>query len=178
MSEENDHRILIVGVGSRMRGDDSVGPYVIDLLKERMDEEGCPEGHRISLIDADVMPENFTRPIRESGASVCLLIDAIDIKMDPGAIRRIPSDIIDGTIPCSHSLPLSYLMQYIGEKINKVELIGIQIDTTGLFQEMTEVVKKGGEELAEILWKNTWESIKTYEKGESPSEKESTNYCW
>jgi hydrogenase 3 maturation protease len=169
---------LIVGVGSRMRGDDSVGPFVIDLLKDRMDREGCPEGNRLSLIDADVMPENFTRPIRESGASVCLLVDAVDVKMEPGMIRRIPMDSIDETIPCSHSLPLSYLMKYIGEKIERVELIGIQIAETGLYIEMTDQAIGGGERLAEILWAGDWEKIKVYDGSESPSDTEATNYCW
>lgn len=169
---------LIVGVGSRMRGDDSVGPYVIDLLKERMDEEGCPEGNRISLIDADVMPENFTRPIRESGASTCLLIDAVDIKIEPGSIRRIPLGMIDETIPCSHSLPISYLMKYIGEKIERVELIGIQIGETGLYMDMTEGARKGGDKLSEVLWNGGWEEIPVHEKSEEDPEKEATNYCW
>jgi len=169
---------VIVGVGSRMRGDDSVGPYIIDILKERMDADGCPEGDPLSLIDADAMPENYTKPIRESGASTCLLLDAVDIGLEPGVLRKIPKDLIDETIPCSHNLPLSYLMQYIGEKIDDVQLLGIQIDTTGLFQEMTSVVKEGGEKLADRLWDGTWVDIDTYQKGDRSSEKEATNYCW
>jgi hydrogenase 3 maturation protease len=169
---------LIVGVGSRMRGDDSVGPYVIDLMKDRMDDEGCPDGNPLSLIDADAVPENFTRPIRESGARTCILVDAVDISLEPGVLRQVPLDLIDETIPCSHSLPLSYLMKYIGEKIDEVLLIGVQIDTTGLFQEMTEDVRKGGEALSDILWEGNWKDIKVYEKGEGPSDKEATNYCW
>ena len=169
---------LILGVGSRMRGDDAVGPHVIDLLKNRMDEEGCPENIRLSLLDADVMPENFTRPVRESGAKRCIMIDAVDIKLDPGRIRMIPKERIDATIPCSHSLPLSYLMNYIGEKIEKVELIGIQIGTTGLYQPMTEKVIEGAEELAEIIWKGDIDSIKVYDPSEPVSDEEATNYCW
>jgi hydrogenase 3 maturation protease len=161
-----------------MRGDDSVGPFVIDLLKDRMDTEGCPEGNRLSLLDTDVMPENYTRPIRESGASTCLLLDAVDVKLDPGMIRRIPMESIDETIPCSHSLPLSYLMKYIGEKIERVELIGVQIGETGLYLDMTEEAKKGGEELAEILWNGGWEDIPIHEKSEEDPEREATNYCW
>ncbi len=178
MSEGPGPLTLIVGVGSRMRGDDSVGPYVIDLLKEMMEDQGCSEGNRLSLIDADVMPENYTRPIRESNADICLLVDAIDIGMDPGTIRRVPIAMIDETIPCSHSLPLSYLMKYIGEKIDRVELIGIQIGATGLYMEMTEEVMKGGERLAEVLWNGEWEKIPIHEKSDDRSDKEATNYCW
>lgn len=178
MNEERKDLIVIVGVGSRMRGDDSVGPFIIDVLKDRMDDEGCPENNPISLIDADAVPENFTKPIRESGAGTCLLLDAVDVGLEPGVLRKIPLELIDETIPCSHNLPLSYLMKYIGERVDDVQLIGVQIDTTGLFQEMTDIVRKGGEKLAERLWDGTWKDIDTYRKGERTSEKEATNYCW
>ena len=178
MTEARKDLTIIVGIGSRMRGDDSVGPYIIDVLKDRMDTEGCPDGNPISLIDADAVPENYTRPIRESGAGTCILLDAVDIGLEPGVLRKIPKDLIDETIPCSHNLPLSYLMNYIGEKIDRVELLGVQIQTTGLFQEMTPVVMEGGERLAELLWTGEWKDIPEYRKGERRSDKEATNYCW
>ncbi|RLF65710.1 MAG: hypothetical protein DRN57_08530 [Thermoplasmata archaeon] len=171
-----NEKILIVGVGSRMRGDDSVGPHVVDLLKERLGDDDST-GRNISLIDADVMPENFTRPIRESGADVCLLVDAVDLKLPPGEIRRVPGELIDETIPCSHSLPLSYIMEYIGEKIDTVELVGIQIRGTGLYMEMSEEAARGAENLVEILLSKGWRELPVYRKGEG-KEEGPVNYCW
>ena len=168
---------VIVGTGSRLRGDDSAGPYVIDLLKERMDQEGCPESIRLSLIDADVMPENFTKPVRESGADICLFIDAVDMGMEPGTIRRVPMELIDATIPCSHSLPMSYVMGYVGEKVHTVELIGIQISVAGLFQEMSDPVKDACVGLADSIWEGKALGIPLYSIGEKGL-KRAENYCW
>ncbi len=170
--------LLIVGTGSRVRGDDSAGPYVIDILKERMDIDGCPEKVRLSLIDADVMPENYTKPIRESGAKACFFIDAVDMGMAPGTIRTIPRDMIDAAIPCSHSLPMSYVMENVNEKIPMVVLIGTQISTAGLFQEMSDPVLKACSELADIIWEGKVLEIPAFSKDETFQGKKAENYCW
>jgi hydrogenase 3 maturation protease len=169
---------IVVGTGSRLRGDDSAGPYVIDLLKERMDLDGCPEKVRLSLIDADVMPENYTKPIRESGAEACLLIDAVDMGMTAGAVRRIPEELIDFSIPCSHSLPLSYVMGYLREKVPLVELIGIQISIAGLFQEMSDGTMEGCRKLADTIWEGKVLDVPIFQKKTDDVGSETTDHCW
>lgn len=173
-----DTKLLVVGVGSRMRGDDMVGPYTTDLLKERLDSGDELIVSKLDIIDADVMPENFSKPMRESDADLILFIDAVDMNLEPGTIRKVPRDLIDATIPCSHNLPMSYVMGYINEKIERVELIGIQIVTTGLFEEMTEITREACRKLADLIWKGEIDSIPEYSKNESGSEKKATNYCW
>lgn len=168
--------MIVVGTGSRLRGDDSAGPYVIDLLKERMALEGPPRV-TMTLIDADVMPENYTKPIRESGADHCMFIDAVDMGLRPGTIRRIPIELIDATIPCSHSLPMSLVMGYIGESVPKVELMGIQISVAGLFHEMSDAVKDACGDLADILWEGRGMEVPLYQKGDRGAEV-AENHCW
>jgi len=46
--------VVFVGVGNRMRGDDAIGPALIDLIKGRVPH----------AIDADGAPENVTSAIR------------------------------------------------------------------------------------------------------------------
>lgn len=161
-----------------MRGDDMVGPYTIDLLKERLDSGEGPDGFELDVIDADVMPENFSKPMRQSGANLILFIDAVDMNLEPGTIRKLPRDLIDATIPCSHNLPMSYVMGYINEKIEEVELVGVQISTTGLFEEMTDTAKEACSRLVDIIWSGEIDSIPEYSKDEEGSDKEATNYCW
>ncbi|MGA1873324.1 MAG: hydrogenase maturation protease, partial [Thermoplasmatota archaeon] len=117
-------KVLVVGVGSRMRGDDMAGPFTIDILRERMEAGERPAGFDIELIDADVMPENYTRPIRSSGAEMVLLVDAVDMGLPPGEIRIVPRERIDATLPCTHTLPMSHVMAYLNEAVPRVELVG------------------------------------------------------
>jgi len=161
-----------------MRGDDMVGPFTIDLLKERIEAGESPEGFELQLIDADVMPENFTRPIRESRAGLVLFIDAVDMGLEPGDLRIVPRELIDATIPCSHNLPMSYVMGYVNEKVERVELLGVQVRTTGLFEEMTEEAKEGCSRLAEPLMRGKALDITVYSKDEKGSDDKATNYCW
>jgi len=161
-----------------MRGDDMVGPYTIDLLKERLDSGEIPPGFDLEVIDADVMPENFSKPMRESGADLILFVDAVDMGLDPGEIRLVPRDLIEATIPCSHNLPMSYVMGYVDEKIERVELLGVQISNTGLFVEMTDITKDACSKLADIIWKGEYDSLLEYSKQDRGSEKEATNHCW
>jgi hydrogenase 3 maturation protease len=161
-----------------MRGDDMVGPYTVDLLKERLDSGGGPEGFDLEIIDADVMPENFSKPMRESGADLILFVDAVDMNLEPGTIRKVPRDLIDATIPCSHNLPMSYVMGYINEKIKRVELVGVQISTTGLFEEMTLATKKACTNLVELIWNGEIDSVPVHSRDVEDSDKEATNYCW
>ncbi|MBN1538974.1 MAG: hydrogenase maturation protease [Candidatus Thermoplasmatota archaeon] len=171
-------KVLVVGVGSRMRGDDMAGPFTIDLLKEKLGSGEVPDGFELELIDADVMPENFTKPMRESGADLILFIDAVDMGLEPGALRIVPRELIDATIPCSHNLPMSYVMGYVNEKVERVELLGVQIRTAGLFEDVTKEVREGCSRLAETIMSGKVLDIAVYSKDEKGSDDKATNYCW
>jgi hydrogenase maturation protease len=132
----------------------------------------------LQVIDADVMPENYSKPMRESGSDMVLFVDAVDMGLRPGEIRIVPRDLIEATIPCSHNLPMSYVMGYINEKIERVELVGVQIKTTGLFEEMTEEIKEACHKLVDIIWDGKIGSVPEYSRDEKGNGEEATNYCW
>ncbi len=157
-------RLLVVGVGHRFRGDDLVGPYVCDLLKERLEENGQPPWGRIDVIDADVMPENFSKPIRNSDADIVLFIDAVDLQKEPGTIFRLGSDAIGVPMPNTHSMPLTFVMERLLEHKERVELIGVSALDLGLFNEMTDPIRKGGETLVDMIFEGTWEDIPPLER--------------
>ncbi len=158
------NKLMIVGVGHRFRGDDLVGPYVCDLLKERLEKDGQPSWGRIDVIDADVMPENFSKPIRNSDADIVLFVDAVDLEGEPGAVFRLGGDAIGVPMPNTHSMPLSFIMRRLQEHKERVELIGVQAMDLGLFNEMTDPVRKAGEMLVERIYNGSWEDIPTLER--------------
>ena len=63
-------KVLLLGVGNRLRGDDGVGSYLVKRLQKKM---------KIPLIDASDVPENYIGPIENSGANLVLVVDAADI---------------------------------------------------------------------------------------------------
>jgi hydrogenase 3 maturation protease len=154
-------KILVVGVGSRIRGDDEAGPRVCDILNSRLSSGETPDFGSIEVIDSDVMPENFSRPIRESGADITLFIDAGDMGVEPGGIRTIPMEKIAATLPSTHTLPLNLFIDHISPDIGEVLVLGIQPKNIGLFTEISNEVVAACEKLANLIWDNDLKSIET-----------------
>ena len=108
-------KVLVVGVGSRIRADDGAGPLVCDILKERIEKEGPPHWCEMEIIDSDVMPESYGGPIRRYRPDLLLFVDAAEMGIAPGEIRIIPHDRIEATVPSTHTLPLSLFIDHISE---------------------------------------------------------------
>jgi len=66
----------------------------------------------------------------------------------------------------------------VNEKVKRVELLGVQIDTAGLFEEMTEEAMEGCSRLADIIMKGKALEIPVYSKNEKMSDEKASNYCW
>jgi len=136
-------RILLLGVGNRLRGDDAVGSLMVDCLKGKVD---------IPLIDAGDVPENYLGPIEEAGAEVVLVVDATDMGGKAGDIAIFNIEQVQSMSVSTHMANLGLLFQVIPpEKRPQVILLGIQPGTMELGQELSESVQETLESLAEIL---------------------------
>lgn len=130
-------KIVFVGVGNRFRGDDAVGPMVIDLLA----------GLVPHAIDAGSAPENATGAIKKLKPKAIVLIDALIFKdAPPGSAFIVESDEI-AQRGFSHTLSLDFIMDYLkAETGADVFLIGIQPeyvdDYEGLSSGLGDTLKK------------------------------------
>jgi len=170
-------KLVAVGTGSRLRGDDAAGPLTADLLADRLGSGERPTGLELEVIDADVMPESYTRPLRESGADAVVFIDAVDMGLRPGELRIVPKELIDSKLPCSHSLPMSYVMGYVNEKVPVVELVGVQAASTGLFLDAGDEVLKACQALCDIIWKGEVLSLPRLPL-DAPEDRSAESHCW
>jgi hydrogenase 3 maturation protease len=113
---------LVLTVGNGMMGDDAAGPLLAQMLRRD------PLDHW-DVLDGGSVPENLLHQIREISPDLVLVVDSADMDLEPGEIRRIqPEKIHDPFFITTHSLPLTYLMQSLGEFVQNVEMIGIQPD--------------------------------------------------
>ena len=130
-------KILVIGVGNRMRADDAVGPLAIDRLKE---STTIPE-HWL-LIDAGEVPENALGLVEKEKPDRVLLIDACDWDAEPGEVRFFTSEEIlklpIRTIS-THGVPLSFWvkMTLVDHPDLKIELLGIQASDLAFNQPLT-----------------------------------------
>jgi hydrogenase 3 maturation protease len=111
-------RIVFVGVGNRSRGDDAVGPLVIDSLA----------GHVPHTIDAGPSPENVTGSIKKRKPKAIVFIDALIFKdLPPGTPEIVEIDDIRHLGESTHTLSLDVVMEYLKMETGAdVFMIGVQ----------------------------------------------------
>lgn len=127
-SGQNDRfalpRTCLIGIGSDLRGDDSVGVIVVRRLLADQSLNNAPN---LLILEGGSAPENLTGKLRTFRPDVVLFIDAAHLDESPGTIQPIPLDDIDGMSASSHSLPLSMLARYITSEFgSQVIVLGIQ----------------------------------------------------
>jgi len=131
---------LLLCVGNKEGGDDSIGPYIADKLESTK---------HISVIDCGTTPENYTSIVKKHKPKKLIIIDATDMNLSPGEIRIIPEEKIGSMHISTHGIPLSIIMNYLKEHTEQILLIGIQPKT--IHGPMTEKVKKSGDKLIKII---------------------------
>ena len=115
-------RVLILGVGNPLRGDDGAGPYLIAQLKGRVNA---------ALLDCEEVPENFLGQIVDYRPDSVLIIDAVDLGMTPGAVALLEEEELEGRGLSTHHAPLQLLIKCIkAETGSNVLVLGIQPKST------------------------------------------------
>ncbi len=135
---KNNDKLVILGIGNELRGDDFLGSLLArrlsELFKGRID---------IVVFDGGTVPENYTGLIRKEGPTGIILLDAADIGKEPGFIKIIDRDDIASYHLSTHAMPLSFLVKYL-EQFTKAEiiLIGIQPKEMELADNISTEIKK------------------------------------
>lgn len=125
-------KVLLLGVGNRLRGDDGVGPHLIERLQDKIN---------IPLIDASDVPENYLGPIEASQANLVLIVDAADFGAKPGEMALIGLNQLKDISLSTHAANLSLLFQVIPvEKRPETLLVALQPGSTAAGRGLSEVV--------------------------------------
>jgi len=131
-------RVVFAGVGNRSRGDDAIGPLVIDRLAGRVPH----------AIDAGPAPENVTGAIKKLKPAVVAFIDALIFKdLPPGTPRIVEIDDIRHLGESTHTLSLDVVMEYLKMETGAdVFMIGVQpgriSDVEGLSPGIQDAIEK------------------------------------
>ena len=143
---------LVVTVGNEMMGDDAAGPLLArKLLAAPLDAW--------ELLEGGSTPENHVHRIREMSPERVVIVDAAEMDMGVGESRVIePEEIGSLFLVTTHTLPLNFFMEALGEFVPQVSMIGIQPGTVAFgypvsakVEEAVERVYRWLKEEAEIL---------------------------
>lgn len=125
---------VVFTVGNSLMGDDGAGPLLAELL-----EAEAAEGW--SVIDGGSAPENVVHVVRAEAPDRVLLVDAADMRLEPGAVRRIDEAYVaEQFLITTHAIPLDMLIASLKETIPRVTFVGIQPALVTFFGDMTPAV--------------------------------------
>ncbi len=146
-------QIVFVGVGNRMRGDDGIGPVLIDMLK----------GQVSHAIDGGFTPENYTSAIKRLKPEAIVFIDAVEFDDNPpGYARTLEIEDVEKRRISVHNLSLDVIMGYLKEETGAdVFMIGVQPKVIADREELSE----GLELSLQLLAGTIMDVLKIYRPG-------------
>jgi hydrogenase 3 maturation protease len=138
-----DSKVVILGVGNPLKGDDGAGPRVCAGLSGRVSAH---------VIDAGATPENYIGAILQVTPDVLFLVDAVDFGGCPGQIRLCTPDQIQRFAFSTHALSLHLLIDMLQrERKLEVWLIGVQAGTMRWGDGLSPALRTAVETLVETL---------------------------
>jgi len=116
-------KVVYVGIGNILRGDDAVGPELVTRLSER----------GMFTVDAGTVPENHIRSISRLDPDTVVIVDAVHLDREPGAVELLDrNEIQGGTGFTTHSLSPVLVMERLEKETGaSVFLLAIQPESIG-----------------------------------------------
>ncbi|MFH1776973.1 MAG: hydrogenase 3 maturation endopeptidase HyCI [Candidatus Omnitrophota bacterium] len=138
-------KIVIVGVGNTLRGDDGFGPMLIDRLKFNT---------RLVCINAGSAPENYTGKIIKENPDTILIIDAVHLGLRPGEYDVLRPDEIIKSGFTTHDISPRMFIEFLQKETKAdIYLLGVQPGNISFGAEISVEVKRTLEKIKALLSK-------------------------
>jgi hydrogenase 3 maturation protease len=136
-------KVVIVGIGNIMRGDDAFGPALIEKLNGRV---------KAVCIDAGSAPENYVRKIANENPDTILLIDAVHLDLAPGRYQIFrPEEIVKSGFT-THDISPALFIDYLKDQTKAdIYMLGIQPERLALDEEMSDSLKGALEDISRMI---------------------------
>ncbi len=140
-----ERRVVLLGVGSTIRGDDAAGVRIARRL-------GSLHLPGVWALEGGTAPENLTGKIRELSPSHLIIADSADMGEEPGTILLLNPDEIAGISFGTHALSLGVLAGYLRQEAGcEVTIMGIQPRSLDFGAEVSTEVAGVVDEAVEAL---------------------------
>jgi hydrogenase 3 maturation protease len=139
-------KLTIVGIGNIIRGDDGLGPKLIEMLKGR----GTVAA---DLFDCGTVPENYIFPILSTSCDTVVLVDAADIGKSPGAVAVFDLENISRVSFSTHNPSPRLFTDLLktGREDMNIFVISMQPRSTGIGEPMSKEVLESLDRIADII---------------------------
>ena len=137
LEKYSPHKIVLIGIGNDLRGDDSAGLVFLQRLKSMSEFTGS------HFIEVGTNPENYLQKILDLNPEVVVFIDSARWCNKPGAIDWLNSDRIDDFKISTHTFSIKMVEDFIRtQKSMDFLYLGIEPLSTRFSEPLSEVVNK------------------------------------
>jgi hydrogenase 3 maturation protease len=127
-------KVVIVGIGNVLRGDDGFGPLLIEKLNGTVDA---------LCFDAGTAPENYIGKIIQAKPDTVLFVDAVSGELNPGEYEILDKTDILGAGFTTHDLSPKMLIEFLEKETTAaIFMLGVQPQSLVLGDGLSEPVKK------------------------------------
>ncbi|MCM8777397.1 MAG: hydrogenase nickel incorporation protein HypB [Candidatus Omnitrophica bacterium] len=146
ISVEWKGRVVIVGMGDRMKADDGAGSIIAEKLTKVVKRKD------VKVIDAGNSIENYFGVIERFKPDTIVVIDAVDFGGEPGEIRTLEYEELQELTTSTHSFSLHLLLHHIHNQTGaNCIVIGVQPKDLILSDKVSQQVKEAIQKLTEII---------------------------
>ncbi len=141
-------RVVVCGIGNRLRGDDATGVEAVESLMREVEDEN------VLFLLCESSPENFIGSIERFAPDKVVIVDAVDFGKAPGYVSHIDLHTVRGLNLSTHKLPLTLFLDYLQKKRSfDTVFIGVQPKRTGLGEPMSMECMESMDYLKELILK-------------------------
>jgi len=136
-------KVVLVGIGNPLRGDDAFGPRLIERLTGKV---------RAVCIDAGSAPESYAGKIVKEKPDTIVLVDAVHLDKSPGEYALLGKAEILKSGFTTHDMSPHLFIEYLENQTQAdIYLLGVQPKTLSIGDEMSDPVNQTLETLAEDI---------------------------
>ena len=136
-------KVVIVGIGNILKGDDGFGPALIEEIKGSVNAV---------CIDTGSAPENYIGKIIKEEPGIVIIIDAAHLGLAPGEYDLLKKDEIARSGLTTHDLSPSMFIDHLEEGIEAdIYMLAVQPENVSFGEEMSSSIKKAIDELAATI---------------------------
>ena len=143
-------QVLVLGLGNPLRGDDGIGPRVIEVLNRC----GLPEG--ATALDAGTGGLDLLQVLE--GWERAIIIDAADVGREPGQFARFTPDearfVGSEDAPSLHNAGLAEVLALadaVGQPLPEMVIFGVQPEKIGWGEGLSPAVEATLSELVDAV---------------------------
>ena len=136
-------KVVIIGIGNILRGDDGLGPVLIDQLKGQV--QAC-------CLDVGTTPESYAGKITKEDPDVILFVDALHLDRLPGTYAILEKDDIMKSGFTTHDMSARMFIEYLQSQTSaQIYMLGVQPQNLSLGEGISDQVRKSLDEIVTLL---------------------------